>query len=653
MYSTLKLSSFYLFHLFRSLQLIEERSQLSTTISFNPSISPLSSISAALPSPYVLPSSSSIISSLLDLCPMSGKTNIMHSMICLRPSELYFILHHLSLRDLHSSSSSSSLIPPSSSQSKEVSDASQYIVASDLIQKLRNSVNTYNMSQHDTLSSTKNNMTADILSKYPSIIQSTSLYDRIQSSSSTTNSSSPSSPSSHLIEHTIDRDVSFIFYLIPHHHHHDYSSHFLNDSVTIMSHQKDNDGYSNDIHKGTKNEYVSFSKFNPSEVIPSSSSSSYSTTTIIFDEHQKQQEQQQHQDPPYYNNFNDYTTNNNNVMMINNINALANIKWLITASRTVLTSLYSIDKSNIYSSITNNHNTIHELQDLNTKLIKHKKDIFLIFQDIYKIQLCYNICMNYNSQLRLLINHYKKESDNSSRSSSDSSDYHRKVNEDNYSANADDDVVINLQNEYLHYDGVYLHWNPRNSDINISSTSSSTTNKIDNNARVNGSTNNNDDNYHNNISLDKDLYVYDIDKSLSRLILLQNQLESQLYHHHHNNNNNSNYNVNYNNQIQLSSNETKSNQSNNNHDDNNTTTNNNYFSSKLALLVNKTALFTSQQQQQPHHHQQDDHFHQLKHKQHSTSSDVVNIDSSIRTPNPLHAVMQSVFSSSSSSSLFT
>ena len=577
-------------------------------------------------------------------------------MICLRPSELYFILHHLSLRDLHSSSSS--LIPPSSSQSKEVSDASQYIVTSDLIHKLRNSVNTYHMSRQDTLSSisttTNNNMTADILSKYPSIIQSTSLYDRIQSSSSTTNSSSPSS---HLIEHTIDRDVSFIFYLTPQHHHHDYSSHFLNDSVTIMSHQNDNDDYSNDVHKGTKNEYVSFSKFNPSEVIPSLSSSSYSTTTIIFDEHQKQQEQQQHQDPPYYINFNDYTNNNNNyVMIINNINALANIKWLITASRTVLTSLYSIDKSNIYSSITNNHNTIHELQDLNTKLIKHKKDIFLIFQDIYKIQLCYNICMNYNSQLRLLINHYKKESDSSSRSSSDSSDNHRKVNEDNN--NADDDVVINLQNEYLHYDGVYLHWNPRNSDNNISSTSSSTTtNKIDNNARVNGSTNNNDDNYHNNISLDEDLCVYDIDKSLSRLILLQNQLESQLYHHHHHPNyiNNSNYNVNYHdyNRTQLSSNETKSNQSNSNHDDNNATNNNKYISSKLALLVNKTALFTSQQQQQPHHHQQDDHFHQLKHQQHSNSSDVVNIDSSIRTPNPLHAVMQSVFSSSSSSSLFT
>lgn len=517
------------------------------------------------------------------------------------------------------------------------------------------------MSRQNTLSSTSttttNNMTADILSKYPLIIQATSLYDRIQSSS-TTNSSSPSSPSSPLIEHTIDRDVSFIFYLTPHHHHHhhDYSSHFLNDSVT-MPHQKDNDDnddYSNDVHKGTKNEYVSFSKFNPSEVIPSSSSSS-STTTILCDEHQKQQEQQQqqHQDPPNCNNFNDYT-NNNSYMMINNINALANIKWLITASRTVLTSLYSIDKSNIYSSITNSHNTIHELQDLNTKLIKHKKDIFLIFQDICKIQLCYNICMNYNSQLRLLINHYKKESD-SSRSSSDSSDYHRKVDEDNNSAVAND-VVINLQSEYVHYDGVYLHWNPRNSDNIISSTSSSTTTNIDNNARVNSSSNNNDDNYHNNISLDKDLCVYDIDKSLSRLILLQNQLESQLYHHHHHHNtniNNSNYNVNYhdNNQTQLSSNETKSNQSNNHHDDNNNTTNNNnYFSSKLALLVNKTTLFASQQQQQPHHHHyhQHDHYHQLKHQQHSNSSDVVNIDSSIRTPNPLHAVMQSVFSSSSS-----
>ena len=152
------------------------------------------------------------------------------------------------------------------------------------------------------------------------------------------------------------------------------------------------------------------------------------------------------------------------------------------------------------------------------------------------------------------------------------------------------------------------------------------------------------------------LGLYLNSKSLSRLILSQNQLESQLYHHHHhhNNINNSNYNVNYhdNNRTQLSSNETKSNQSNSNHDDNNATNNNKYISSKLALLVNKTALFTSQQQQQPHHHQQDDHFHQLKHQQHSNSSDVVNIDSSIRTPNPLHAVMQSVFSSSSSS-LFT
>jgi hypothetical protein len=496
-------------------------------------------------------------------------------------------------------------------------------------------------------------MTADILSKYPSIIHSTSLYDRIQSSS-TRNTPSSSLPSSHLIEHTLDRDISFIFYLTPHHHHHhhDYSSHFLNDSETSsMSHKKDDDDYGdyfNDVHKGTKNEYVSFSKFNPSEEITSSSSSSSSssstTATTLFDEHQKQL---------YY----DYTTTNNNyMMMINNKNSLANIKWLITASRSVLTSIYSIDKSNIYSSITNNQNTIHELQDLNAKLIKHKKDIYLIFQDMYKIQLCYNICMNYNSQLRLLINHYKKESDNS-RSSSNTSDNHRKVDEDNNSAVADD-VVINLQSEYLHYDGVYLHWNPRNSDKNISSTSSSTTNNIDNNARVDNSAyNNNDDNYHNNISLDKDLYVYDIDNSLSRLILLQNQLESQLYHHHHHNNiNNSNYNVNYhdNNQTQLSTNETKSIQSNYNHDDNNNTTNNNnYFSSKLALLVNKTALFTSQQQQQPHHHHhQHDNYHQLKHQQHTNSSDVVNIDSSIRTPNPLHAVMQSVFSSSSSS-LFT
>jgi hypothetical protein len=96
---------------------------------------------------------------------------------------------------------------------------------------------------------------------------------------------------------------------------------------------------------------------------------------------------------------------------------LASIRWLISAARSALKAMYEHNASNI----SRNQSTIREIRELTCKLQEKRGDIVGILADWKRVSMCMELCSNYKAQISLLLEKFKFQKKLSSGSSLGSS----------------------------------------------------------------------------------------------------------------------------------------------------------------------------------------------------------------------------------------
>lgn len=268
----------------------------------------------------------------------SGKSTAMQGLICLRPSELFFILQSMELTNISAA--------PLSAYSRELSQAIAHMHSSDLLQRLHSELRLTPLSGHTP---------------------STQLQDRELTGTGILDALNESGVS------FLDREVTFLLYITPHAvYNNEFMPHF-NDETTVPVVVPSVKGF-NSSHNGAG-----------ASSIHSTASSIYSTTSSAELELSS-------------------LLTSESVEESAEAHSLASIRWLIQAARSALKSLYEHNHS---SNIIKSYSTIHELQELSSKLLSRKDEIMSILADWKKIAICIELCTNYKAQISLLMEKHK------------------------------------------------------------------------------------------------------------------------------------------------------------------------------------------------------------------------------------------------------
>lgn len=287
------------------------------------------------------------VSLLSGISKYTGKTSAIQSVICLRPSELYFILDSMSLSDISTAAVTLSI------QSKSISDAINHIINAKLVHRLHNDLQQISFVRSSTSSS---------ITSLPSL----SILDRMNLTSSNNGD---------VIEiASLDRDMAYLFYLKANDNNliESFEKYFMDETIqnihfcdTIMEDNKRND--LNIIDNAPLVKPESEVNLNASQRLASMNwliSASRLALSSLYNSNSSSEQ--------------------SNIGILHSTNSCNNIGR-------------------------GGRGAIKELVELREKLSMHSKEIKQVVNDMKAIQLCKKLCSNYKAQMSILLEQLQQQ----------------------------------------------------------------------------------------------------------------------------------------------------------------------------------------------------------------------------------------------------
>ena len=302
------------------------------------------------------------IAKLAQIEPASGKTSAIHGLICVRPSELFFVLQSMELSNISAA--------PLSAYSKELSQAILHMHTSDLLQRLHTELHFAHPNASTAAAAAGNNTSASSSSSSSS--SSTAGFDLGMGSSG--GGVGILESMKELGVAMLDREVTFLLHIAPHCTYHNEFMHFFNDDTSVAPAAALLPPVKG--LPGGANAYAS-SAMNYAAAAAAATAAADADLTSLLTSESVEESQEAH--------------------------SLASIRWIVAAARSALKAMYEHNSS----SISKNQSTVRELQELRGKLLARQNDIADILADWKKLSVCVELCSNFKAQISLLLEKYK------------------------------------------------------------------------------------------------------------------------------------------------------------------------------------------------------------------------------------------------------